>query len=88
MVLHLEVLALAGYHSKSVLLERVHLRSATYNTLHKAHPNDYPRPSGLYLAQREDQNCYGTNRTRSIIGHLLLAYRIGRTDIVTDCVAV
>ena len=37
--------------------------------------------------KREDQNDYGSHKTRNIIGQLLLARRMGRTEIVTDCAA-
>ncbi|KAJ5156803.1 hypothetical protein N7492_009606 [Penicillium capsulatum] len=37
--------------------------------------------------KREDQNEYGTHKTRNIIGQLLLARRMGRTEIVTECAA-
>ncbi|KAJ5087039.1 hypothetical protein NUU61_008346 [Penicillium alfredii] len=35
--------------------------------------------------KREDQNDYGSHKTRNIIGQLLLARRMGRSEIVTDC---
>ncbi|KAJ5344479.1 hypothetical protein N7452_002483 [Penicillium brevicompactum] len=35
--------------------------------------------------KREDQNEYGTHRSRNIIGQLLVAKRMGRAEIVTDC---
>lgn len=35
--------------------------------------------------KREDQNEYGSHKTRNIVGQLLLARRMGFTDIVTDC---
>ena len=35
--------------------------------------------------KREDQNEYGTHKSRNIIGQLLLARRMGRSEIVTDC---
>ncbi|CAG8195516.1 unnamed protein product [Penicillium salamii] len=35
--------------------------------------------------KREDQNEYGTHKSRNIIGQLLLAKRMGRSEIVTDC---
>jgi tryptophan synthase len=35
--------------------------------------------------KREDKNDYGTHKTRNIIGQLLLARRMGRSEIVTDC---
>ncbi|KAJ5662568.1 Tryptophan synthase beta chain [Penicillium maclennaniae] len=35
--------------------------------------------------KREDQNEYGSHKTRNIIGQLLLARRMGRIEIVTDC---
>ncbi|KAJ5871222.1 uncharacterized protein N7529_003575 [Penicillium soppii] len=35
--------------------------------------------------KREDQNEYGTHKSRNIIGQLLIARRMGRTEIVTDC---
>ncbi|KAJ5272953.1 hypothetical protein N7478_008078 [Penicillium angulare] len=37
--------------------------------------------------KREDQNEYGTHKSRTIIGQLLLARRMGFTEIVTDCAA-
>ncbi|KAJ5639045.1 uncharacterized protein N7484_006907 [Penicillium longicatenatum] len=37
--------------------------------------------------KREDQNEYGSHKTRNIIGQLLLARRMGFTEIVTDCAA-
>ena len=37
--------------------------------------------------KREDQNEYGSHKTRNIIGQLLLARRMGRTEVVTDCAA-
>lgn len=35
--------------------------------------------------KREDQSEYGTHRSRNVIGQLLVAKRMGRTEIVTDC---
>ncbi|KAJ6114329.1 hypothetical protein N7486_000107 [Penicillium sp. IBT 16267x] len=35
--------------------------------------------------KREDQNEYGSHKTRNIVGQLLLARRMGFTEIVTDC---
>jgi tryptophan synthase len=35
--------------------------------------------------KREDQNEYGSHKSRNIIGQLLLARRMGRIEIVTDC---
>ncbi|OOQ87251.1 Tryptophan synthase beta chain [Penicillium brasilianum] len=35
--------------------------------------------------KREDQNEYGSHKTRNIIGQLLLARRMGRAEVVTDC---
>lgn len=35
--------------------------------------------------KREDMNDYGSHKTRNIIGQLLLARRMGRIEIVTDC---
>ncbi|KAJ5190211.1 uncharacterized protein N7498_009196 [Penicillium cinerascens] len=35
--------------------------------------------------KREDQNEYGSHKTRNILGQLLLARRMGRIEIVTDC---
>lgn len=35
--------------------------------------------------KREDLNDYGSHKTRSILGQLLLARRMGRIEIVTDC---
>ncbi|KAJ5902751.1 hypothetical protein N7495_003279 [Penicillium taxi] len=35
--------------------------------------------------KREDQNDYGSHKTRNIIGQLLLARRMGVAEIVTDC---
>jgi tryptophan synthase len=35
--------------------------------------------------KREDKNDYGSHKTRNIIGQLLLARRMGRSEIVTDC---
>lgn len=35
--------------------------------------------------KREDLNDYGSHKTRNIIGQLLLARRMGRIEIVTDC---
>lgn len=35
--------------------------------------------------KREDQNDYGSHKSRNIIGQLLLARRMGRIEIVTDC---
>lgn len=37
--------------------------------------------------KREDHNDYGSHKTRNIIGQLLLARRMGRTEVVTDCAA-
>lgn len=37
--------------------------------------------------KREDLNEYGSHKTRNIIGQLLLARRMGRTEIVTECAA-
>ncbi|KAJ5707403.1 hypothetical protein N7488_007204 [Penicillium malachiteum] len=37
--------------------------------------------------KREDQNEYGSHKARNIIGQLLLARRMGFTEIVTDCAA-
>ncbi|KAJ5730391.1 uncharacterized protein N7483_004899 [Penicillium malachiteum] len=37
--------------------------------------------------KREDQNDYGSHKARNIIGQLLLARRMGFTEIVTDCAA-
>ncbi|KAJ5918030.1 hypothetical protein N7454_010405 [Penicillium verhagenii] len=37
--------------------------------------------------KREDQNEYGSHKTRNILGQLLLARRMGFTEIVTDCAA-
>ncbi|KAJ5758282.1 uncharacterized protein N7511_006976 [Penicillium nucicola] len=35
--------------------------------------------------KREDQNEYGTHKARNIVGQLLLARRMGRSEVVTDC---
>ncbi|KAJ5125203.1 Tryptophan synthase beta chain [Penicillium atrosanguineum] len=35
--------------------------------------------------KREDKNEYGSHKSRNIIGQLLLARRMGRIEIVTDC---
>ncbi|KAJ5206412.1 Tryptophan synthase beta subunit-like PLP-dependent enzymes superfamily [Penicillium cf. griseofulvum] len=35
--------------------------------------------------KREDKNEYGSHKTRNITGQLLLARRMGRSEIVTDC---
>ncbi|KAJ5971619.1 uncharacterized protein N7479_001537 [Penicillium vulpinum] len=35
--------------------------------------------------KREDKNEYGSHKTRNIIGQLLLARRMGRSEIVTEC---
>ncbi|KAJ5483024.1 Tryptophan synthase [Penicillium diatomitis] len=35
--------------------------------------------------KREDLNEYGSHKTRNIIGQLLLARRMGRAEVVTDC---
>jgi tryptophan synthase len=35
--------------------------------------------------KREDQAEYGSHKTRNIIGQLLLARRMGRAEVVTDC---
>ncbi|KAJ6080455.1 hypothetical protein N7467_010208 [Penicillium canescens] len=35
--------------------------------------------------KREDQNDYGTHKARNIVGQLLLARRMGRSEVVTDC---
>ncbi|CDM37729.1 hypothetical protein DTO013E5_6266 [Penicillium roqueforti] len=35
--------------------------------------------------KREDKNEYGSHKTRNIIGQVLLARRMGRSEIVTDC---
>ncbi|KAJ5476843.1 hypothetical protein N7475_002572 [Penicillium sp. IBT 31633x] len=35
--------------------------------------------------KREDQSEYGSHKTRNIIGQLLLARRMGRSEIVTEC---
>ncbi|CAL5874299.1 uncharacterized protein PFLUO_LOCUS8593 [Penicillium psychrofluorescens] len=35
--------------------------------------------------KREDQNEYGSHKTRNIVGQLLLARRMGFIEIVTDC---
>lgn len=35
--------------------------------------------------KREDLNDYGSHKTRNILGQLLLARRMGRIEIVTDC---
>ncbi|KAJ5567786.1 hypothetical protein N7535_007092 [Penicillium sp. DV-2018c] len=35
--------------------------------------------------KREDENDYGTHKARNIIGQLLLARRMGRSEIVTEC---
>ncbi|KAJ5138283.1 uncharacterized protein N7515_003131 [Penicillium bovifimosum] len=35
--------------------------------------------------KREDKNDYGTHKARNIIGQLLLARRMGRSEIVTEC---
>lgn len=37
--------------------------------------------------KREDRNEYGSHKTRNIIGQLLLARRMGFTEVVTDCAA-
>lgn len=37
--------------------------------------------------KREDQNEYGSHKTRNIIGQLLIARRMGFSEIVTDCAA-
>lgn len=37
--------------------------------------------------KREDLNDYGSHKTRNIIGQLLLARRMGCTEVVTDCAA-
>lgn len=37
--------------------------------------------------KREDQNEYGSHKARNIVGQLLLARRMGRTEVVTDCAA-
>ncbi|KAI2795257.1 Tryptophan synthase [Penicillium oxalicum] len=35
--------------------------------------------------KREDLNEYGSHKTRNIVGQLLLARRMGRAEVVTDC---
>jgi tryptophan synthase len=35
--------------------------------------------------KREDQNEYGTHKARNIVGQLILARRMGRSEVVTDC---
>lgn len=35
--------------------------------------------------KREDQNEYGSHKTRNILGQLLLARRMGLAEVVTDC---
>ncbi|KAJ5379752.1 Tryptophan synthase [Penicillium cataractarum] len=35
--------------------------------------------------KREDQNEYGSHKTRNIVGQLLLARRMGRAEVVADC---
>ncbi|CAG8214873.1 unnamed protein product [Penicillium olsonii] len=58
-----------------------------------------PAPTSLHVAsnltslakgatiwlKREDQNDYGSHKARNITGQLLLAKRMGRQEVVTDC---
>jgi len=66
---------------------------AEYATFQPAEPTPLQRAGKLTALaggatiwlKREDQNEYGSHKTRNIIGQLLLARRMGRTEIVTDC---
>ncbi|KAK5787985.1 hypothetical protein VI817_010481 [Penicillium citrinum] len=68
---------------------------AEYISLQRPQPTPLTLASKLTYAvggatiwfKREDMNEYGTHKTRNIIGQLLLARRMGRTEIVTDCAA-
>lgn len=59
----------------------------TVTPLHKARNlTAYAGGATIWL-KREDQNSCGSHKTRSIVGQLLLARRMGRHDIVADCTA-
>ena len=66
-----------------------------FATYHRAEPTQLYRADKLTAEaggatiwlKREDQNEYGSHKTRNIIGQLLLARRMGRAEIVTDCAA-
>lgn len=89
MILYLEELAL-GFESaiQDPSFWREYIRETQPTTqLHKAHQLTAIAQGATIWLKREDQNRYGSHRTRSIVGHLLLARRMGRSDIVTDCAA-
>ncbi|KAJ5875001.1 uncharacterized protein N7473_011187 [Penicillium subrubescens] len=46
--------------------------------------DEYGSVATIWL-KRDDENEYGTHKTRNIVGQLLLARRLGRRKIVTDC---
>ncbi|KAJ5779829.1 hypothetical protein N7457_007549 [Penicillium paradoxum] len=46
--------------------------------------SEYATGATIWL-KREDQNEYGSHKSRSIIGQLLLARRMGRSEIITEC---
>ena len=66
---------------------------AEYATFQRAQPTPLQIASKLTTLvggatiwlKREDQNEYGSHKARNIIGQLLLARRMGRIEIVTDC---
>ncbi|KAJ5083010.1 hypothetical protein N7532_012053 [Penicillium argentinense] len=47
---------------------------------------DTAKGANIWL-KREDLNDYGSHKARNVIGQLLLARRMGRTEVVTDCAA-
>ncbi|CAG8197568.1 unnamed protein product [Penicillium olsonii] len=63
-----------------------------YATFQRAPTPLHPASKLTFLAggatiwlKREDQNEYGTHKSRNIVGQLLLARRMGRSEIVTEC---
>lgn len=53
--------------------------------LHRASKLTHLAGGANIWLKREDLNVYGSHKTRNIIGQLLLARRMGRAEIVTDC---
>ncbi|OQE18339.1 hypothetical protein PENSTE_c018G01245 [Penicillium steckii] len=63
------------------------LQRSQYTPLTLASKLTHAAAGATIWLKREDMNEYGTHKTRNIIGQLLLARRMGRTEIVTDCAA-
>ncbi|CAI7585566.1 unnamed protein product [Penicillium manginii] len=63
------------------------LQRSQHTPLTRASKLSDPATAATIWLKREDLNDYGSHKTRNIIGQLLLARRMGRTEVVTDCAA-